>query len=262
MSSLKIAFCFSGMIRDLKKTEYFWKQIFDNHNCDIYGHFWDVSDRSEEDNLSNFEKYFHPKKVELENFDTFKESTLDIMMKNIKVPSSLDTNLVNFLNKGTIISQYYKVYRSYQLSLCENYDVIVRCRTDFYPESSIIFQKNDCINLPSGGLIYVPGWKNSAANYDVFAYGNRKTMNYFSSLFLYTMSYIKTGYYFFPAEYFLKAHLAQKDIILKEIPHKFFNPNGLFFNTLSPLCDVEIPLMSTLEDPDPTFTFYNRYVQI
>ena len=61
MSSLKIAFCFSGMIRDLKKTEYFWKQIFDNHNCDIYGHFWDVSDRSEEDNLSNFEKYFHPK---------------------------------------------------------------------------------------------------------------------------------------------------------------------------------------------------------
>jgi hypothetical protein len=262
MNTLKIAFCFSGMLRDLEKTQHHWRQIFDNHNCDVYGHFWDVSDKNEEDNLSNFEKYFRPKKVELETFNVFKESTLDIMMKNIKCPPSLNIDLINYINTGTTISQYYKVYKSNQLSLSDNYDLIVRCRTDFYPEDTIVFQKNEYINLPSGGIIYVPGWRNSAASFDTFAYGNRKIMNYFSSLFLYTLSYIKSGYYFFPAEYFLKVHLAQKDIILKEIPNKIFRSDGIHWNCLSLLTDIEVPLMPTLEDPNPTYSFYNKNIHV
>ena len=126
------------MIRSLDECGPKWKEIIEKNPGDVYGHFWDISDRSNDnDTVDKFVELFNPKKIEIENFESFKESTIDIMMKNIIIPSDLWLAIQDSIRGGRFISFHYKIWKANQLSLKQDYDIIVRCRTDHYPDTNI-----------------------------------------------------------------------------------------------------------------------------
>jgi|688.fasta_scaffold01361_35 hypothetical protein len=228
---MKIAYCFSGMIRNLNECSPKWKEIIEKNPGDVYGHFWEKSDKNNE-TVDDFIKIFNPKKVEIENFEIFKESTVDIMLQNVQVPNCLHFLIQDSIRNGSFISFHYKIWKANQLSLEEKYDIIVRCRTDYYPDTKIKFETNDMINIPVG-KIYVPSWNHSTGPIDLFAYGNRKLMNYYSCVYLYIMKYLKQGFHCFPYEHILGTHLNHKDILIREIPIDIFNSSHASFNSFA-----------------------------
>jgi len=227
---MKVAYCFSGMLRELNSCGPKWKEIIDKNPGDVYGHFWNKYDKSELDTVSNFNQIFNPVKVETEDFEVFKETALNIMLTNINPPSSLEQNLRNSVLDGRLISMYYKIWRANQLSLCQNYDVIVRCRTDFYPDVNIKIEKNDYVNIPVGDVL-ISDWTNSDGPLDLFAYGNRTLMNYYSSLYLYIMKYLYQGYYCSPNEHMLKVHLSHKDLSIRRMPINVYSYTHTWYNS-------------------------------
>lgn len=217
------------MIRHLDECAPKWQEIIRNNPGDVYGHFWEKSDKSQNDTLEKFIELFNPKKVEVENFDIFKESTIDILTKNITPPDDLLLDLQNVVTSGKFFSMHYKIWKANQLSLVDNYDIIVRCRTDCYPPTNILIEKNDYINVPVG-YVFVPAWPFSMGNIDMFAYGSRKLMNYYSSVYLYTTKYIFEGYYCYPYEYILSVHLNEKNIQIRQLPINIIGINGFLYN--------------------------------
>lgn len=218
------------MLRELDQCGPKWKEIIEKNPGDVYGHFWNKSDRSETDTVCKFKHIFNPCQVETEDFEVFKKTTLDIMTSNINPPFSLEQNLRNSVCEGRFISSYYKIWQSNKLSLCNDYDVIVRCRTDFYPDVNIKIEKNDFINIPVGDVM-IQDWINSGGPIDLFAYGNRRLMNYYSSLYLYIMKYLYQGYYCSPSEHILNVHLNHKDLSIRRIPIKLYTCTHSFYNS-------------------------------
>ena len=228
---MKIAYCFSGMIRNLDECGPKWKEVIQKNPGDVYGHFWNISDLSNGNDTSDkFIEIFNPKKVETEDFNCFKESTIDIMMKNINIPNELSSAAQDHVRSGNAISLHYKIWKANQLSLKEDYNIIVRCRTDFYPDTNIKLELNNFLNIP-GGLICVPNWENSFGPIDLFAYGNKKIMNYYSCVFLYIMKYFNQGFYCYPFEHILGTHLNHRDILIHDLNIDIFRCNHASFNS-------------------------------
>jgi hypothetical protein len=252
---MKIAYCFSGMIRSLDECGPKWKEIIEKNPGDVYGHFWDISDRSNDnDTVDKFVELFNPKKIEIENFESFKESTIDIMMKNIIIPTDLWLAIQDSIRGGRFISFHYKIWKANQLSLQEKYDVIVRCRTDYYPDTNIKFEINNMINVPTG-MICVQSWNHAVGPIDLFAYGNRKLMNYYSCVYLYIMKYLNQGFYCYPYEYILGVHLNHKDMSIRELPIDIFGKDHGSHNSWAPKVE-NVYNTSPLPPMDPTHYAY------
>lgn len=228
---MKIAYCFSGMIRHLNECGDKWKQFLDKNPGDVYGHFWDTSDRNNPcDTIDNFNTIFNPKKVELESFDVFKESTLDFILKNVNPKQGLNVFSELVVQNGNLFPMYYKIWKANQLSLSDNYDVVVRCRTDNYVDINTPIEINDYINIPTG-FVYIPNWMNSEGYIDQFAYGNRKNMNYYCVLYNYLTQYLYRGYYLIPHEHILRIHLHEKDLTIRELPFGIYSYTHVEFNS-------------------------------
>lgn len=219
------------MIRHLNECGDKWKSFLDKNPGDVYGHFWEKTDRDNtDDTVENFIKIFNPKKIELESFDVFKETTLDFILKNINPNQGLNILSRTVLLNGNLFPMYYKVWKANQLSLNEHYDVIVRCRTDNYMNIDTKIEINDYINIPTG-FVYINDWINSEGYIDQFAYGNRKNMNYYCVLYNYLTQYLYRGYYLMPHEHILKIHLFEKDITIREIPYGIYSYTHVEFNS-------------------------------
>lgn len=253
---MKIAYCFSGMIRHLDECGPKWKLFLEKNPGDVYGHFWEKSDKNESDTVEKFIEIFNPKKVELEDFKIFKESAVDIMMQNITVPNTLWLEIQDSIRDGRFISFHYKIWKANQLSLKEDYDVIVRCRTDCYPDLNLAIEKNDMLNIPTG-TVHVASWINSGGPIDLFAYGNRKIMNYYSSLYLYIMKYLHEGYYCYPYEYILGVHLNHKDIKIRELASDIYSKIHCSYNSWANKTEL-IYNTSKLPQMDPIHYCYNE----
>lgn len=228
---MKIAYCFSGMIRQLNDCGIKWKEFLEKNPGDVYGHFWEKSDKNNpDDTVENFIRIFNPKKVELESFEVFKETTLDFILSEINTNQGLNYISRIVVENGNLFSMYYKVWKANQLSLNEHYDVIVRCRTDNYMNIDTKIEINDFVNVPTG-LVRVTDWINSEGNIDQFAYGNRKNMNYYCVLYNYLTQYIYRGYYLIPHEHILRIHLFEKDLTIREIPYGIYSNTHVEFNS-------------------------------
>lgn len=210
---MKVAFCFSGQIRHIDECVNYWKPIIDSYQGDVYASFWET-DKEVED---KFITSFNPKKIEFENYDIFKKTTLDIFVEEINPPVwigpiglSVDTG--EFVKKGSVVSMLYKVWRSNLLANSEEYDVVVRLRTDLFL-SDFKIELNDYLNMPHG-IIGVWTWERCFGPVDMIAYGNQEIMNYYSSMYLYLSRFLKDEY-FFPPENMLRVHLSSKDITIR-----------------------------------------------
>jgi hypothetical protein len=268
---MKIAFCFSGQIRELDKSTDYWKKMIDKYQADVYASFWKEDDESVQKFIDNFS----PKKIEFDDFNLFKK-TIDQFTKEISVPTyppqsdsrswvrSVNYGVANetpdYVKSGNYLSMWYKVWRSNLLSSSENYDIVVRARTDVFLDDNFEITKNEYLNIPVG-FIGNGSWKNCWGYVDMFAYGSQEVMDYYSSLYLYLSRYLKDGDYFFPNENLLKVHLAQRDINIRLFINgifRFRDPEYCFNDAYS---GFEESFRSSLDDSlekDSLFTFFKK----
>ena len=249
----KICICFSGELRNIDESIEYWLEIKNKYNADIYGSFW-YTDNEYHKEL--FKTKLNPIKIEYENFNLFKKTTIDIYNEEINVPSEINETERIHNSKSEYVSMWYKVWRCNLLSNITNYDIVIRSRTDIKIENLKI-NYNDYITIPS---IFIGIWdyKNCEGPTDIFAYGNQKIMNYYSSIYLYITRYLKEGYYMHPVENILRVHLSNRNLTVNYIDLKIYlykykeylyqhNPEYLL---QSKEFDVE---------PEPKYTFYKKY---
>jgi len=260
---MKIAFCFSGMCRSIEKTKDQWLSIMDGYDVDVYGSFWDINDKNESGNIEKFTEIYKPKQVDIENFKSFDETTLNMFRENLKIPWELNESTQKYVYNLSVVSMFYKIWRVNMLANSQNYDIIVRCRTDMFPKDKVDFQINDMLNLPVG-YTWIKSWKNSGGPSDLFAYGNKEIMNFYSSIFMYMTHYHRMGHYFFVNEQFVKLRLVEKNIKIRFLPikmmmldhwHNYFDPafqNPSFKEFIMTSTDY-LPV-----DPDIEYSFYKN----
>jgi hypothetical protein len=207
---MKIALCFSGFIRDLNETKNFWTELIKEYDMDVYASFWDLENETNGDTKNEFLKTYTPKKIEFENYDTFKNSTLDILKLNVESPSILSEQFRNSAEEFGVLSMYYKIWKANLLTkdLGIDYDVVIRARTDIVLDNMFKIEKNNFLNVPMG-VNMTPIFPNSDGINDCFAYANPKIMDYYSVCFFHIMEYLNDGHYLFPPEHLLAVHFSK-----------------------------------------------------
>jgi len=204
----KIALCFSGEIRDLERTKDYWSKLIKEYDMDVYGSFWDTYNYENWDTIENFNKIYNVKNVEVENYNSFNNSTLSILRMGIEPPSDLVSFIQDScLNFGTM-SMWYKIWRANLLTKESNidYDIVIRARTDSYFNDNLDISVNDMLNVPHG-RVRLQSYDKSEGIADLFAYGSPKLMDYYSVCYFFIMSYLTKGYNMVPHEHLLHAHL-------------------------------------------------------
>ena len=121
---MKIAFCFSGMCRSIEKTKDQWLSIMDGYDVDVYGSFWDINDKNESGNIEKFTEIYKPKQVDIENFKSFDETTLNMFRENLKIPWELNGSTQQCVYNLNVVSMFYKIWRVNMLANSQNYDII------------------------------------------------------------------------------------------------------------------------------------------
>jgi len=212
----KIALCLSGLIRDIDYTKNFWISLIDKYDIDVYGSFWDIENKEKNDTIQNLKSIFNFKEVEFEKYSNFKKSTLDIITPYLNPPNNLLSELMDYAKNFHTLSMWYKVWKANMLSksLDINYDIVIRGRTDTIMSSDLEIELNDYLNIPSG-IIETDNWENSHGLCDIFAYGNSKLMDYYSSIYLNLLEYVNQGHYMIPPENLLRIHMSRVDVDIR-----------------------------------------------
>ena len=207
-SKKKIAICFSGEIRDLERTKDYWSKLIKEYDMDVYGSFWDTYNYENWDTIENFNKIYNVKNVEVENYNSFNNSTLSILRMGIEPQSNLVSYIQDScMNFGTM-SMWYKIWRANLLTKESNidYDIVIRARTDSYFNDNLDISVNGMLNVPHG-RVRLNNYDKSEGIADLFAYGSPKLMDYYSVCYFFIMSYLTKGYNMVPHEHLLHAHL-------------------------------------------------------
>lgn len=223
----RIALCFSGEIRDLERTKEYWGELIKKYDIDVYGSFWDTYNPELADTIENFHRIYNVKKVEVEKYDSFNQSTLSILRMGIEPPDSLFSHLKDScLNFGTM-SMWYKIWRANLLTkdLGIDYDIVIRARTDSYFENNLDISINDMLNVPYG-RVRLNNYDKSEGISDLFAYGSPKMMDYYSSCYFFIMSYLEQGFNLVPHEHLLHAHMNKISV-----PIRFMGNNIIITRT-------------------------------
>jgi hypothetical protein len=217
---MKVALCFSGHMRDLNETKNFWTDLIKKYDIDVYASFWDIENPELGDTIKEFEKVYTPKRLEVESYKIFKETTQDIASCNIQSPQMLSPFFQSISKTFGQLSMYYKIWKCNMLSkqLGIEYDVVIRARLDTVLDEEFILLKNNMLNVPVGAM-YCTGYPNSGGLNDCFAYGPPKIMDYYGFLFLQMMEYLKAGHYLFPPEHFLAVHFSKIHTQIREFPN-------------------------------------------
>lgn len=217
---MKIALCFSGHMRDLDETKNFWTSLIKKYNIDVYASFWDIENPELGDTINEFEKVYTPKRMEVESYKIFKETTQDLASMNIESPEVIGSLYQQTSKAFGQLAMYYKVWRCNLLSkqLDIKYDLIIRARIDTLLDENFVIELNDMLNVPMGRN-NCPKFPVSDGINDCFAYGNPKIMDYYAFIYLRMMEYLKAGHYLFPPEHFLSVHFSKIKIPIRFFPY-------------------------------------------
>jgi len=226
-NNMKVALCFSGHMRDLELNSKYWNDLLCEHEVSVFGSFWDDYENVENgDTLTNFQKLYSPVKCEIENYSAFKESTLSVASKRVNVPpGSFHHYFVDMANNFIQLSMFYKIWRCNMLSKTgEQYDVVIRARTDSYLDESFKLGVSDSLKVIIGFYFMCSDLNPDYQNYsqgidDCFAYGPPDIMDYYSFTYLNCMHYFEQGHSLLTSEHTLKLHLSKARILMEMIPH-------------------------------------------
>jgi hypothetical protein len=217
---MRVALCFSGIMRDLDETKNFWTDLIKKYNIDVYASFWDIENEELGDTIENFQKVYTVKKLEIENYKIFKQTTQSIASLMITPPNTLSPYMQKNVRDFGQLSMYYKVWKANQLSkiLGIEYDIVIRARIDTVLDDQFEIFQNDMLNVPMGvNLLY--NWPGSEGINDCFAYANPKIMDYYSFIYLQLLQYHNEGHYIFPPEHLLAVHFSKIKIQIRFFPN-------------------------------------------
>ena len=263
VSKPKIALCFSGFIRDIDYTKKFWTSLIDRYDIDVYGSFWNDELPDNGDTITNLKTTYNFKELEFEKYSNFKKSTLDVVTPYLHPSERLLQHLRDYAKNFHTMSMWYKVWRANMLSkdLDIKYDLVIRARTDTYIQGELDITKNNMLNLPSG-RVKTDNWENSDGISDLFAYGNPKLMDYYSSIYLNLLEYVNQGHYMIPPENLLRIHMSRVDVDLRFFGNKFIitrkskgTPDEIYNKSIG-LSDEVLPstFMDTIPNKDIQWT--------
>lgn len=218
---LKVALCFSGLIRDIEHTKDFWTSVIDKYDIDVYGSFWDDENTDNGDTIKNLKSIYNFKELEIEKYSNFKKSTLDVITPYLHPTELLLPHLREYAKNFHTLSMWYKVWKTNMLSknLDIEYDVVIRARTDTYFDGELDIIKNNLLNIPSG-RVKADNFHNSDGICDIFAFANPKIMNYYSSIYLNLLEYVNSGHYMIPPENLLRVHMSRVNLNLRFFTNK------------------------------------------
>lgn len=216
---MKVALCFSGHMRDLNETKNHWLELIKKYDIDVYASFWDIENEELGDTIAEFEKVYTPKRMEVESWDIFEQSTLSMARLHIKSPNSIQERFQQTSEAFGQFSMYYKVWRANLLTkqLGIDYDIVIRARIDTILDDKFELQINDYLNVPMGA-VQTNAYPNSEGINDCFAYANPKIMDYYSFILFQMMEYLSQGHYLFPPEHFLTVHFTKLHIKTRFFP--------------------------------------------
>ena len=149
---MKVALCFAGHMRDLSETKTFWKDLIKKYDIDVYASFWDIENPELGDTIKEFEKVYSPKRMEVESYDIFKQTTQDFASMHIQSPTNIASLFQETSKAFGQLSMYYKVWRCNMLSkqLGVEYDLVIRARIDTLMDENFELELNDMLNVPMG----------------------------------------------------------------------------------------------------------------
>lgn len=266
---MRVALCFSGHMRDLNETKEFWTSLIKKYDIDVYASFWDIENPKLGDTINEFEKVYSPKRLEVESYTAFKQSTQDLASLHIESPKVIAELFQNTSKAFGQLSMYYKVFRANLLSkqLGIEYDLVIRARIDTLLDERFELISNKSLNVPMG-VNNCPSFPNSEGLNDCFAYGIPKVMDYYSFIFLQMMEYLKDGHYVFPPEHFLNVHFSKIGIDIRYFPNYMMitrTSKGTaheMYNGFMRQPQESTRLSSDVEfHPDPLFTFKKESIK-
>jgi hypothetical protein len=111
---------------------------------------------------------------------------------------------------------WYKIWKANMISksLDIEYDIVIRGRTDTTMNQNLKIELNKYLNIPSG-KVRTDNWPNSDGLCDIFAYGEPKLMDYYSSIYLNLLEYVNQGHYMIPPENLLRVHMSRVDVYIR-----------------------------------------------
>lgn len=151
---MKIALCFSGQPRYIDKSYEQFRSIFDNNAVDVFAHLWwddsylgkpfvwESKDRYPEDYnpLEEFIEKFQPKQLKVEPHKPKEFFGYDQFPTNSLFDPSMDSDVIRSIVTRQR-SQWYSINQSMSFSGLEDYDFIIRARTDLTFNGEIYFDK-------------------------------------------------------------------------------------------------------------------------
>ena len=218
---MKIALCFSGLMRDVDETKQFWTELINKYKMDVYASFWDVENEKLNDTFKNFSEIYKPKVLDVESYDTFRIGTQELMSMHIEPPKDLPLHLQYSVKDAWIGPMWYKIWRCNNLCNAsgEKYDLVIRARVDTTLDNKFEIVKNDMLNVPMGNNRCNAWGEESIGINDCFAYGTPTIMNYYSFLFLQLMNYHNEGHYLFPPEHLIAVHFSKVKMHIRYFPN-------------------------------------------
>jgi hypothetical protein len=260
---MKVAFVFSGIIKELNKTTEIFQKKIQEFNADVYASFWDIENPYENDTVENFKANFNPKQLEIENWEAWNKSTWNILKTEIQAPLDLFHTGQEAVSKGNHFAMWYKIWKANTLTKLnlEPYDVVVRLRTDLVLSDWFEPKINPHLNIPHG-TVWIGNWLNCYGPHDFIAYSNPQIMDQYSSLFLYATRYFKEGVYMYTPENVLRHHLGQFDISVRNYGDRILLTDRGNIGWDNPTeADIYISTRTyKSQEQDPRLTFYKERV--
>ncbi len=216
---MKIAILYSGIIGNNISD------IYENHHqyilsqypstevyCSTYNNYSDEDNK----NIDMFRKLFDPQKLDIENWQNIKS--------NLQNLEKIISNCANETVAINTLSMFYKIFKCYQLIQKNNYDIVIRSRTDIKFDRYLLLENNSSLNVPSGG-------DHRGGLLDLFAYGNQIVIKKYCSLFDNIENYINDINILFHPESLLRYHCNKNSIKINRFIYNIYLRNMNFTQT-------------------------------
>lgn len=256
---MKVAFTFSGLIKDIDKTYHIFKRIIEEYNADVFFSTWDIENPENGDTIQNFQEKYNPVILEVENYNAWKANYWSLIEPHYKVPHFLRPVEYNKANNPSMFGMWYKIQKAnYLTKLVEkDYDIVVKSRTDIELTNNFKLEQNEYLNFPKGGS-RIPDWDNCYGPHDFIFYGSPKVMDYTTNLFYFINKYHTEGNYIYPPENLLRHHISKKDITLRFYSDPVFLRDGGTSERFNPPSPDHIISSNEWanQPPNPNISYY------
>ena len=191
---MKIALCFAGQTRSFRQgDEYYLKNLLSHHNVDVYIHTWAMELHEQEALIDLYKpKAFLTQAVPvIDGIDTYTNTP----------------NAHRFPARNTWL-QFYSIYQCSKL-LVEEYDWVIRSRTDFALNFQILFDQLD------NNKLYIPDDHQTPGKdfgNDQFAFSSQNNMIKYMATFSKIDEYYSHGNMFI-GEHLLSANLRHHGLV-------------------------------------------------